>query len=314
MRNRRRQLWQLFRLAGRLAGRMEAVVAIRVALLRLKNQIAVWTDIRAFPALAVIAGLDCVAGLVFGRKYNGGPPLHLSNARLCVAAFAVAVLVIAGRSWLSRLEREPPAYWLRVLLTAACLLPMLALLSLANSQHSPWAVSFTSALAAASGGAVLLWNRRSQASSAAAPAPVLTELTLLSPTPIAPAGFDARIGALTGASPKANRQLPHSNSDEWMERTTGASGEVTLQGKVQSEFAAGQSIATVHIPFCPAFGQIPEFSCEVIDEPSVRTRSPAVFRYGARLEIKRTGDTSGPARLEIRFRATASSRNSSRAA
>jgi hypothetical protein len=98
-----------------------------------------------------------------------------------------------------------------------------------------------------------------------------------------------------------------------MERTLDDSKAVTCRGRLQAEFSAGQSVAVVHIPFCPAFGVIPEFTCEVIDAPAVRARAPAVFRYGARVELKRSGDTSHPARVAIHFRASATA-NESRAA
>src|SRR5262245_15896228 len=116
-----------FRQVVRFTSQLEAVVAVRDALSRLRSAIAVWADIRAFPALAVIAGLDCVAGLVLDRKWNNGPPLHLTNARLLCGALAVAVLTVGSRWWLSRMERETPAQWLRVLLAALCIVPMLAL-------------------------------------------------------------------------------------------------------------------------------------------------------------------------------------------
>jgi len=113
----------------------------------------------------------------------------------------------------------------------------------------------------------------------------------------------------------ATRSVPQrsSDSDAWMERTIDELGAVKLQGSVRADFAAGQTIATVHISFSPAFARLPEFSCEVVDAPSVRARTPAVYRYGARIELKRTGDVSRTDHVEIRFHACAA-RDSSRAA
>ncbi|MGE5194375.1 MAG: hypothetical protein ACM3U2_17950 [Deltaproteobacteria bacterium] len=278
-----------------------------------KAELAIWADIRAFPPLAVVAGLDCLAALVLWRKAAGGPPLYLTNARLCLAGLAVAALTVAGRWWLARIESESPAVWIRSVLMALAVLPMLALLSLANSQHSHWAVSFTSALAVASGGAVLLWNRISSAPSAEVPTPGTAAITLAFPMiPVTPPVSESKTPAETSpARTPPGTGAP--NSEAWMERTIDESGTVKLQGQVVAEFAAGQSVATVHIPFCPPFARIPEFECDAIDAPGVRPRTPAVFRYGARVELKRAGDTSHPARAKVRFHACASA-DASRAA
>ncbi len=275
---------------------------------RLKSDIAVWSDVRAFPPLATVAGLDCVAGLVLYRKLTGGPPLHLTNARLCLAGFAVAALTVAGRWWLSRIESQPPARWIRTLLMEASLLPMLALLSLANSQHSPWVVSFVSALAVASGGAVLFWNRLIAATPEPAPVPNSEPPPAAMTFPFPTMQSERPIVDVKTSTKSASRETPvkirRSESDEWYERSTDESGKVTVQGKALARFAAGQSVTTVHLSFTPAFAAIPEFTCEVVDAPFVRSRTPAVYRYGARLELKRTGDTAPAVRVEIRFTGT----------
>jgi hypothetical protein len=276
------------------------------------RDVEVWSDVRAVPALAMLAGLDCVAGLVLLRNFGGGPPLHLTNARLSFAGLAVAALTVAGRWWLLRIERERAALWVRTLLMALCVLPMLVLLSLATNRHSPWAVSLVSALAVASGGTVLLWNRVSSASVTATRSPVIVARALpLEATPAKPQL--AETNQTPAKMPKAEGRGHKRAADEWMERTTGEAGQVRLQGQIVAEFSAGQSIATVHIPFCPAFCDLPEFSYEIVDSPSIRARTPAVYRYGARLELKRSGDITGPDRAEIRFSATDAC-NSARAA
>ena len=98
-----------------------------------------------------------------------------------------------------------------------------------------------------------------------------------------------------------------------MERTLDASGAVSLRGQVQAEFAAGQSTTVVHIPFCPPLALLPEVACEIIDAPTVRARAPSVFRYGARVELKRAGDISASVRVAVGFRASAAA-NAARAA
>ena len=237
--------------SGRLAGSGKRIFR---ALARRQEELAVWADIRAFPPLAAIAAVDCVAGLVLWRKLAGGPPLHLTNARLCIAGLSVAVLTVAGRWWLARIERETPALWIRSLLMALGAAPIIVLLSLANSQHSPWAVSMTSALAVGAGGAALLWNRLSRSTGAFAQPPAVQTVTI--PFPVDKVGT---AHPAEGATTAAAGEKP----DEWMERTLDGCGAVTWRGRLQAEFAAGQSVAVVHIPFCPSFAVVPEFTCEI---------------------------------------------------
>ena len=293
------------------------------AMARRKAEIAVWADIRAFPPLAVIAGLDCLAALVLWRKFSGGPPLVLTNARLCLAGLIVGALVVAGRWWLVRIEHATPAVWLRAILMALAVLPMLALLSLASSRHSPWAVSFTGSLVVVSGGTVLLWNRTSPTQTANVQSrprePHARPLTT-NPVAVSCPAETAHAVPTTSKSTVAAHRAGNSTTaaddarrDEWLERVTDESGAVIVRGQALASFAAGQSIAIVHVPFCPALARIPQFICDVDDAPSVRPRAPAVFRYGARIELKRTGDTSHTARVRVRFSATVRA-NSSRAA
>ncbi len=288
-----------------LAGCREIAESIRRALPRVPADLAIWADVRAFPPLAVIAGLDCVAALVLWRKYSGGPAMHLTNGRLCVAAFGIAALAVTGRWWLARIERQPPALWLRALLSGLGALPMLILLSLANSHHSPWAVSFVSALAVVSGGVVLLWNRLASAPAAAVRSPAQSAVALRFPTATFAPPVPAPERSSTTVPGTAFDPPVRPDSDAWMTRTIDESGAAKLRGSVHAEFAAGQTIATIHVSFSPAFLRTPEFSCEVVDAPAIRARTPAVYRYGARVELKRSGDSSSPARAEIRFHACA---------
>jgi hypothetical protein len=293
----------------------------RRAFAQSKRDLAVWADIRAFPPLAVIAALDCVAGLVLWRRFAGGAPLHLTTARFCIAGIAISALVVAGRWWLARIERELPALWLRCLLMAFGAAPMIVLLSIANAQHSPWAVSLISALAVVSGGAALLWNRLSipQSPSAehAAVRPASIPFPASTPDPSSASAAlvrpDTSNAPSVGTAHPARQESIAPKAHEWMERTLDALGAVSLRGQVQAEFAAGQSTTVVHIPFCPPFALLPEVTCEIIDAPTVRTREPAVFRYGARVELKRAGDVSASVCVTVGFRASVAA-NAARAA
>ncbi|HMC12436.1 MAG TPA: hypothetical protein VKH44_14145, partial [Pirellulaceae bacterium] len=127
---------------------------------RLIRDLAVWSDIRAFPPLALLAGLNCVAGLILLRQRPGGLPLTLTNWRLCIAGIAAAGLTIGSRWLLARIEREPPAFRIRVFLAAVSVFPLIVLLTVATPRNSIPVIGFVSLLAVAAGNANLLWSRR----------------------------------------------------------------------------------------------------------------------------------------------------------
>ena len=262
----------------------------RLASSRLVRDLAVWYDIRVFPPLALLAGLNCVAAMIVMRQRSGGLPLTMSNWRLSVAAASAAGLTIASRWLLARIENEPPAFRIRVLLAALSVFPLIVLLTMATPRNSVGAIGFVSLLAVAAGNANLLWNRRNsqprrltrafpdRPAEAAQPfVPAVDETPALLPTPAAGA---------------------------WTERSHDAHGQLLLRGKVSARFSPGQSLTTVHIPFIPVLPRVPEFSCEIIDQPAVRARSPVVYRFGARIELKRAGDIGLALDVEVEFRAT----------
>ena len=294
-----------------------------IARTRLLRDLAVWSDIRAFPPLAVLAGLNCVAGLILMRQRAAGLPLKMTNWRLCVAAVAAAGLTVASRWFLARIEREPPAFRIRAFLAAVSVFPLIVLLTVATPRNSLGAVGFVSLLAVAAGNANLLWNRRHSAPLAGSAAtvrlieskPGVLRVGSSAAPPFLPThemikGTPQRVRVLPAmaepaAPPEARTtNASHGAGSEWIERKSDERGQVLLRGKISAGFAAGQSLATVHIPFIPAFSCVPEFSCEIIDHPAVRARAPAVYRYGVRLELKRSGSAGLPLDVQVTFRAT----------
>ena len=274
----------------------------RSVLLRVRHDLAVWSDVRSFPALALLAGLDCVAVLILWRGRAGGLPPALTNARLCIAALGAAALTAGSRWFLARIEREKPALWIRSLLAALSVLPLVALLTLANSRNSPWAISLVSALAVTVGNVNLLWTRRSIRHAAfVKPSP---PRAVILPFPVAsPAVEFSKSGRVGDQTDRDTAVGAIRRADEWIERTTDPVAGVACRGQTIAHFADRQSVVTVHIPFVPAFDRVPEFACDVVDDPSIRARAPAVYRYGARVELKRTGDVSTTARASVRFEA-----------
>src|SRR5579862_8645288 len=113
---------ELYRSLRRIAARLESLS------MQAQRDLALWCDIRVFPPLAVLAGLGCVSAMIVLRERSGGPPLRLTDWRLCLAATAAAALTIGSRWLLGRIERESPAFWMRVLLAAGSVLPIVVLL------------------------------------------------------------------------------------------------------------------------------------------------------------------------------------------
>ncbi|MBI3862780.1 MAG: hypothetical protein HY290_12895 [Planctomycetia bacterium] len=270
---------------------------------RLRNDLAGWCDIRMTSPLAALAGLNCIGALILMRASGPGPAFRMSDSRLCLAAAAAAALAVAIRWALSSCQRKAPAFWIKALLAAFSVLPLAALFVTASPRNSLVAVSFVGALAVVAGNANLLWKRKLNLYAATfgefdqpnhdKPIPARDVIV----TPIrSPAGSFA---IKDRARPQAT---------DWLERTTDESGNAVVHGCVIARFEAGQSLATAHIPFQPPFDRVPEFTCEAVHEPGVRVRSPAVFRYGARLEVKRSA-AGLPLELPLPFHAVARERS-----
>lgn len=64
-------------------------------------------------------------------------------------------------------------------------------------------------------------------------------------------------------------------------------GGELLEGQLIATFEAGSKQAVLHVPFTPPFSAAPQVSCEIADGADARIKAAAVFRYGARLELKR---------------------------
>ena len=230
-----------------------------------------------------------------------------------------------------RLERHSPALSTRVLLALFSVLPVVVLFTAITSRHSPWTISLVSGLAVATWSTVLTWRRRwdeGEANPASGPLVIReraresdgeSSLKTERRAPVVATAQqmvdDARIMKADppagAADLSAGERREASSADraaaEWTERTTDAAGQLIVRGQLSANFEAGQTHATAHIPFWPPFAGAPEFSCEVVDQASVRAR-PAVFHYGARLELRRAGDVATPLEVSIRFRAAAPSR------
>lgn len=313
------ELWWLYRHPRRMLA-----VWWRGLDAKVHSDVALWFDVRAISPLAVLAGLNCVAGLMLIQERTAGTFLKLSDLRMCIAAAAGTLLIIASRWLLRRLERQPPAFWIRSLLAAASILPPATLLTTSASHNSLWAAAVVFLLAIVSANSNALWNFCFESGDEPVlikPTPVHEPLMLRIQEPVivrqssnlpaaipserlavpAPPKIDGPARPVAESVPASSRRT----ADDWQERTIGESGRAVVRGKLTAAFLAGQSQATLHIPFVPPFAGLPEFSCKVVDAPGVRARTPAVYRYGARIELKRSANVDAPLHVAVEFCALA---------
>jgi hypothetical protein len=313
------ELWWLYRHPRRILA-----VWWRGLVAKLHCDVALWFDVRAISPLAVLTGLNCVAGLMLLQERGAGPFLRLTNLRMCIAAGAASLLIISSRWLLLRIERQPPAFWIRALLSAGSILPPITLLSISFSQNSLWASAVVLVLGVASANANPLWrfcfetdqelrdaiddridSRRMGQSpdrSIRTPIPDPTAARFVELPTVLPAPKTADI-----SQPVVEiAQLPvRSPAGDWQERMVNESGSLAVRGKLTATFSASQSQTTIHVPFVPALAELPEFSCRVVNAPGVRARTPAVFRYGARIELKRTSDADSALEVAVEYCALA---------
>jgi len=75
---------------------------------------------------------------------------------------------------------------------------------------------------------------------------------------------------------------------QWISRYSGDDGE-RIEGWTQASFASGQREATVHLSFCPALPGPADIETEDLDGIGLEIRVAALFPFGARLSVRRTG-------------------------
>ena len=77
-----------------------------------------------------------------------------------------------------------------------------------------------------------------------------------------------------------------------MTRQTLPDGVEEIEGSVRVQFAAGQRIVSVHVPFSPPFAVAPQVECELVSDEEVRSKVSVVYPYGIRIELKRSRSDS----------------------
>jgi len=74
----------------------------------------------------------------------------------------------------------------------------------------------------------------------------------------------------------------------WLSRRDTDHGE-QIEGWVRVPFASGQRETTVHVAFCPPMSVCPEIETEELDGADLEIRVAAVFPFGVRLSVRRSG-------------------------
>ncbi len=99
------------------------------------------------------------------------------------------------------------------------------------------------------------------------------------------------------------------NQTLWLSRRLTTDGE-QIEGWVRVEFAPGQRETVVHVAFCPPLAGSPEIETEDLDGFGLEIRIAAVFPFGTRLSVRRSGplDEGHTDRIGFIAQATATNR------
>jgi len=278
------------------------------AIARCLEEISVWSDVRAFPAIAVWGGVVCVAVMLLSRRILAPRSLQISGLQLSATATFVSLLAIVVRGLLSRLETVRPGARLRLFAAFMAAWPTMTLLFGTSRSVSFAAQSWIVSMALASAAIVWVWNGR-----------IVDQLLVtLFGTPETrqaltranrPSRDERPAVALMSRVPAQSETVPASDRTEdsqplfHLERSIRADGTEELRGTLRIEFLSGQSQVTAHVAFSPSFPRSPAFTCEVVDLPAVRVKGTTVYPYGARIELKAGAGGPGKGPVQVRFRA-----------
>lgn len=83
-------------------------------------------------------------------------------------------------------------------------------------------------------------------------------------------------------------ELSDENQTLWLSRRVTDEGEL-IEGWVRIHFAEGQRETVVHVAFCPPLAGSPELETEDLEGVGLEIRVAAVFPFGARLSVRRSG-------------------------
>lgn len=189
-----------------------------------------------------------------------------------------------------------------------CILPGL-LVSLCLARHSPWAAGLAVFLAGIAG-YLLTHLRRREAVSMESTGHHVPEETAdeFRPLGIVSANHEFEDDDAVDSEPEYNEaELDEEEADalgvcQRVVRRATESGE-SIDAVYTVSFAAGSSHAALHMTFQPPFAHLPHVNAMVVDsEESVRLSPAVVYRYGARIDLRRAataGEMSAVLSVEV---------------
>jgi hypothetical protein len=240
--------------------------------------------------------VDLVALVLLCRRLAGAFPRHLSLFDFGWLLFAGTVLsCLACGLWLREEEDTPSQMRWR---SVACLAPVVALSFALWPGRSIWSLCT----------AFVAWIVT--ACVAARPALVFREgwLESIRQSMVEFTRFIAESlpGLLPSTETTANEFEARRPAELRLERRMTAEGLDEIEGTAEARFAPGQKHCTLHIAFCPPFGARPTIELTAGSSLDAHVKAAAVYPYGVRIDVRRSGDTQDGGVYHVEFRAQAS--------
>ncbi len=233
-------------------------------------------------ALTIWAGLNAVAAIAILRAGLGWGGANLSPRLFDLTALMLALFggIAVRLAW--QVVGANSRFRLAAALFGAT--PLFALLLSAWSQCPGFDAGFVLTLAGTAL-AVPFMSRPGQLRQALEPGP-----------------RSLHNGARAHAKNEAPHRKPPERGVDWLRRVDDATGQVELEGQAGVLFAAGELQQVVHLPFCPPFSGVPQFSSTPEDE-RVECKIGALYTWGVRIELRRAGPGLTELRTAVKFKA-----------
>jgi hypothetical protein len=250
------------------------------------------------PSGRLLAGLllwvfvDVIALVLLARRLAGAFPLHLSVFDFSWILALGTILSCLARGLMHRDEESLPRPRWRILL---CLAPVVAL------SFALWPGRSVGALCTA----LVAWTVT--AIVAARPALVFSEgwLEQFGGTIVEFSRFlsNALPGSAPIVEPSTESIEGRESAELRLERRTTTAGVEQIDGTAEARFAAGQKHCTLHVAFCPPFGARPTVELAAGSGLDAQVKAAAVYPYGVRIDVRRSGDAAEPGQCRVEFRA-----------
>ncbi len=99
---------------------------------------------------------------------------------------------------------------------------------------------------------------------------------------------------------------------QWMTRMLTDDGRDHIEGSVKIHFSRSQKQGAVHLTFNPPFTETPELTCEVLNHCPARLVVSVIHTYGARIDVRRTSNSSTAEMADVGYHAAANSTSATR--